>query len=38
MCEQIHANADQQRGSPAAPVYVFFQEDFAGNGVGDQRE
>ncbi len=38
MREQIHADADQHGGGPAAAVDIFLEEDFAGDGVGDQRE
>ena len=38
MREQIDADADQHGGGPAAAVDIFFEEDFAGDGVGDQRE
>jgi hypothetical protein len=38
MREKVDADADQDCGGPAAAVDVFLEEDFAGDGVGDQRE
>jgi len=35
--QEIDADADQDGGGPAAVVDVFLEEEFAGNGVGDQR-
>ena len=34
--EKIDADAYQDGGGPAAAVDIFFKEDFAGDGVGDQ--
>jgi len=36
--EKVNTDTDQDSSGPAAAIYVFFEEDFACDGVGDERE
>ena len=38
MCQQGHSGTDEERGEPAAAVYVFFKEDFGGGSVADEGQ
>ena len=38
MRQKVNSNTNQHRRGPSPPVHIFLEEDFAGNGVGDQSQ